>query len=150
LLNQIKVTDKRGEIMTQEIGFEVHLDLPYEAALEKVIAALKTEGFGVLTRIDVQATLKEKLGEDFRPYSILGACNPSLAHRALQTDPVVGLMLPCNVTVEADPLGGSLARIANPEMMLAVGTLENNETLQEVATTARVKLERVAEALLEG
>ena len=136
--------------MTQEIGFEVHLDLPYEAALEKVIAALKTEGFGVLTRIDVQATLKEKLGEDFRPYSILGACNPSLAHRALQTDPVVGLMLPCNVTVEADPLGGSLARIANPEMMLAVGTLENNDALQEVATTARVKLERVAEALLEG
>ena len=136
--------------MTQEIGFEVHLDLPYEAALEKVIAALKTEGFGVLTRIDVQATLKEKLGEDFRPYSILGACNPSLAQRALQTDPVVGLMLPCNVTVEADPLGGSLARIANPEMMLAVGTLENNDALQEVATTARVKLERVAEALLEG
>ncbi len=136
--------------MTQEIGFEVHLDLPYEAALEKVIAALKTEGFGVLTRIDVQATLKEKLDEDFRPYSILGACNPSLAHRALQTDPVVGLMLPCNVTVEADPLGGSLARIANPEMMLAVGTLENNDALQEVATTARVKLERVAEALLEG
>lgn len=136
--------------MTQEIGFEVHLDLSYEAALEKVIAALKTEGFGVLTRIDVQATLKEKLGEDFRPYSILGACNPSLAHRALQTDPVVGLMLPCNVTVEADPLGGSLARIVNPEMMLAVGTLENNDALQEVATTARIKLERVAEALLEG
>jgi uncharacterized protein (DUF302 family) len=148
--NKVKQTDKCGEIMTQEIGFEVHLDLPYEAALEKVIAALKTEGFGVLTRIDVQATLKEKLGEDFRPYSILGACNPSLAHRALQTDPVVGLMLPCNVTVEADPLGGSLARIANPEMMLAVGTLENNDALQEVATTARVKLERVAEALLEG
>ena len=136
--------------MTQEIGFEVHLDLPYEAALEKVIAALKTEGFGVLTRIDVQATLKEKLGEDFRPYSILGACNPALAHRALQTDPVVGLMLPCNVTVEADPLGGSLARIANPEIMLAVGALEKNQTLQEVATTARGKLERVAEALLEG
>jgi uncharacterized protein (DUF302 family) len=136
--------------MTQEIGFEVHLDLPYEAALEKVIAALKSEGFGVLTRIDVQATLKEKLGEDFRPYSILGACNPALAHRALQTDPVVGLMLPCNVTVEADPLGGSLARIANPDIMLGVGGLEHNEALQEVATTARVKLERVAESLLEG
>ena len=136
--------------MTQEIGFEVHLDLPYEAALEKVITALKSEGFGVLTRIDVQATLKEKLGEDFRPYSILGACNPALAHRALQTDPVVGLMLPCNVTVEADPLGGSLARIANPDIMLGVGGLEHNEALQEVATTARVKLERVAESLLEG
>ena len=136
--------------MTQEIGFEVHLDLPYEAALEKVIAALKSEGFGVLTHIDVQATLKEKLGEDFRPYAILGACNPALAHRALQTDPVVGLMLPCNVTVEADPQGGSLARIANPEIMLAVGALENNEALREVATTARLKLERVAETLLEG
>ena len=134
--------------MTQEIGFEVHLDLPYEAALEKVIAALKAEGFGVLTRIDVQATLKEKLGEDFRPYVILGACNPSLAHRALQTDPVVGLMLPCNVTVEADPQGGSLARIANPEMMMTVGSLEGNSSLLEVAGLAREKLERVAEALL--
>jgi uncharacterized protein (DUF302 family) len=134
--------------MTQEIGFEVHLDLPYEAALEKVIAALKAEGFGVLTRIDVQATLKEKLGEDFRPYVILGACNPSLAHRALQTDPVVGLMLPCNVTVEADPRGGSLARIANPEMMMTVGSLEGNSSLLEVAGLAREKLERVAEALL--
>jgi uncharacterized protein (DUF302 family) len=134
--------------MTQEIGFEVHLDLPYEAALEKVIAALKAEGFGVLTRIDVQATLKEKLGEDFRPYVILGACNPSLAHRALQTDPVVGLMLPCNVTVEADPHGGSLARIANPEMMMTVGSLEGNSSLLEVAGLAREKLERVAEALL--
>ena len=136
--------------MTKEIGFEVHLDLPYEAALDNVIAALKSEGFGVLTRIDVQATLKEKLGEDFRPYIILGACNPPLAHRALQTDPVVGLMLPCNVTVEADPLGGSLVRIANPEMMMTVGTLENNEELQQVASTARAKLERVAEALLES
>jgi uncharacterized protein (DUF302 family) len=134
--------------MTQEIGFEVHLDLPYEAALEKVIAALKAEGFGVLTRIDVQATLKEKLGEDFRPYVILGACNPSLAHRALQTDPVVGLTLPCNVTVEADPHGGSLARIANPEMMMTVGSLEGNSSLLEVAGLAREKLERVAEALL--
>ena len=134
--------------MTQEIGFEVHLDLPYEAALEKVITALKAEGFGVLTRIDVQATLKEKLGEDFRPYVILGACNPSLAHRALQTDPVVGLMLPCNVTVEADPHGGSLARIANPEMMMTVGSLEGNSSLLEVAGLAREKLERVAEALL--
>lgn len=134
--------------MTQEIGFEVHLDLPYEAALEKVIAALKAEGFGVLTRIDVQATLKEKLGEDFRPYIILGACNPPLAHRALQTDPVVGLMLPCNVTVEADPQGGSLARIANPEMMMTVGSLEGNSSLLEVAGLAREKLERVAEALL--
>jgi len=135
--------------MPEEIGFEVHLDSPYEEAVEKVVAALKAEGFGVLTRIDVKATLKEKLGEDFRPYVILGACNPPLAHRALSTEGVVGLMLPCNVTVEADPQGGSLARIANPEMMMRVGALEGNPTLGEVAAEARARLERVAGALLE-
>ena len=135
--------------MPEDIGFEVHLDSPYDEALEKVIAALKAEGFGVLTRIDVKATLKEKLGEDFRPYVILGACNPPLAHRALSTEGVVGLMLPCNVTVEADPQGGSLAQITNPEMMMQVGALENNPALQEVAAEARARLERVAAALVE-
>jgi uncharacterized protein (DUF302 family) len=135
--------------MSQEIGFEVRLDLPYEEAVEKVIAALKEEGFGVLTRIDVRATLKEKLGEDFRPYVILGACNPPLAHRALSQDAVVGLMLPCNVTVEQDPDGGSTARIATPEMMMTVGTLQENPDLLEVAKLAKEKLERVAESLLE-
>jgi uncharacterized protein (DUF302 family) len=135
--------------MSQEIGFEVKIDLPYELAVEKVIAALKAEGFGVLTRIDVRATLKEKLGEDFRPYVILGACNPPLAHKALSQDAVVGLMLPCNVTVEEDPVGGSITRIANPEMMMTVGTLQDNPALLEVAQAARSKLERVAEALLE-
>jgi uncharacterized protein (DUF302 family) len=135
--------------MSQEIGFEVKTDLPYEQAVEKVIAALKAEGFGVLTRIDVRATLKEKLGEDFRPYVILGACNPPLAHKALSQDAVVGLMLPCNVTVEEDPAGGSITRIANPEMMMTVGTLQDNLALLEVAQAARSKLERVAEALLE-
>lgn len=135
--------------MSQEIGFEIRLDLPYEEALEKVIAALKSEGFGVLTRIDVHATLKEKLGEDFRPYVILGACNPPLAHRALSQDPVVGLMLPCNVTVEEDPGVGSIVRLANPEMMLTVGSLQDNPALLEVAQQAKSRLERVAAALLE-
>lgn len=135
--------------MSQEIGFEVRLDLPYAEAVEKVIAALKAEGFGVLTRIDVRATLKEKLGEEFRAYVILGACNPPLAHRALSQDPVVGLMLPCNVTVEEEPGGGSIARIANPEMMLTVGSLQDNPTLLEVAQQAKSRLERVAAALLE-
>lgn len=136
--------------MSQEIGFEVRLNLPYEEAVEKVIAALKLQGFGVLTRIDVRATLKEKLGEDFRPYVILGACNPPLAHRALTQDAVVGLMLPCNVTVEQDPAGGSIARIANPEMMLTIGTLQDNPALLEVAKLAKEKLELVAENLLEN
>ena len=134
--------------MPNEIGFEVRLDLPYTETVERVIAALKEEGFGVLTRIDVQATLKEKLGEDFRPYLILGACNPPLAHRALSEDAVVGLMLPCNITVEADEKGGSIARIANPELMMTIGGLHENPQLVDVAKTAREKLERVAESLL--
>ena len=136
--------------MSQEIGFEVQLESPFEEAVDKVVAALKAEGFGVLTRIDVKAIMWEKLGEEFRPYVIIGACNPPLAHRALSTDSVVGLMLPCNVTVEANPQGGSLVRLANPEMMLQVGTLENNLTLREVAAEARERLERVAKTLLEA
>ncbi|HWQ84307.1 MAG TPA: DUF302 domain-containing protein, partial [Anaerolineales bacterium] len=121
----------------EEMGFEVHLDLPYDAAVERVVAALKSEGFGVLTRIDVKATMKEKLDQDFRPYVILGACNPPLAFKALSTDPLMGLMLPCNVTVEADPAGGSLARLVNPETMLATGNLRENENLRAVAEEAR-------------
>jgi uncharacterized protein (DUF302 family) len=135
--------------MSQEIGFEVHLESSFEETVDKVIAALKAEGFGVLTRIDVKAIIKDKLGEDFRPYVIMGACNPPLAHRALTTDGVVGLMLPCNVTVEADPRGGSLTRLANPEVMMQVGDMKNNPALREVALEARARLERVAEALLE-
>ena len=136
--------------MSEEIGFEVHLAECYDEALERVIAALKTEGFGVLTRIDVRATLKEKLGEDFRPYAILGACNPPLAHRALETDPMVGLMLPCNVTVEADGEDGAIVRIANPEMMMQVGSLQTNDAIKTVASEARIRLERVANSLLEA
>ncbi|MEW5872589.1 MAG: DUF302 domain-containing protein [Chloroflexota bacterium] len=133
--------------MTMELGFEIHLNLPYEEAIEKVTAALKSEGFGVLTRIDVKATLKEKLGQDFRPYAILGACNPPLAHQALSADASVGLMLPCNVTVESDLQGGSIVRVANPEVMMQVGSLGDNPELRQVAEAARARLERVAQAL---
>jgi uncharacterized protein (DUF302 family) len=136
--------------MTNEIGFEVKINQPYEEALERVIAALKDEGFGVLTRIDVKATLKEKLDEDFRPYMILGACNPPLAHRALSTDAVVGLMLPCNVTIESTQDGCSMVRIANPELMMTIGSLDENDSVRDVANEARVRLERVARALLES
>ncbi len=135
--------------MQIELGFESHLNQPYEEAIESVIGALKSEGFGVLTRIDVKATLKEKLGEEFRPYVILGACNPPLAHKALSTDAQAGLMLPCNVTVEEDPSGGCLVRIANPETMLQAGHLGENPNLKEVASQARARLERVAR-MLEG
>jgi uncharacterized protein (DUF302 family) len=133
--------------MAEELGFEVHLAMPYEAALEKVTTALKAEGFGVLTRIDVQATLKEKLGHDFRPYSILGACNPPLAHRALSSESWVGLMLPCNVTVEADGQSKAVVRIANPEMMIQTDRIQQNEVLREVAAEAKARLARVAKAL---
>lgn len=132
--------------MTDIIAFQTKLDLPYEQAIEQVTAALKAEGFGVLTRIDVKATLKEKLDQDFRPYVILGACNPPLAHRALQADPTVGVMLPCNVTVEQDG-DGTLVSIANPEMMLGAGQLANNHELQQVAADARTRLERVQSSL---
>jgi uncharacterized protein (DUF302 family) len=134
--------------MAEEIGFEVRIAQPYEVALEKVIASLKVEGFGVLTRIDVKETLKEKLDIEFRPYIILGACNPPLAHRALSQDSVAGLMLPCNVTVEEESQGKSIVRLANPEAMLTVGELESDPVLLEVAREARARLERVAEALL--
>jgi uncharacterized protein (DUF302 family) len=134
--------------MNNELGFEVQLSEAYDTALEKVIAALKVEGFGVLTRVDVKATMKEKLGADFRPYTILGACNPPLAHQSLTADASVGLMLPCNVTVEADPAGsGSIVRIANPAAMMQVDTLADNAALVEVSEKAKAKLERVAAAL---
>ena len=131
----------------QSLGFEVTLNKPFDQAIEAVTAALKTEGFGILTKIDVQATVKEKLGEDFRPYVILGACNPPLAHKALTHAPEVGMMLPCNVTVEATPKGGSLVRIADPDMMLGVGELGKDAVLKGIAGEARERLKRVSDAL---
>lgn len=132
--------------MNPQLSFQIKLSDNYDNAVEKVTAALNAEGFGVLTRIDVKATLKEKLDAEFRPYVILGACNPSLAHRALQSEPQVGLLLPCNVTVEeAD--GGALVSIVNPEAMLGMKPLSENETIGEVAAEARRSLERVAEYL---
>lgn len=137
-----------SEQKTENLAYEVMLDAPYEEAVEKVTAALKAEGFGVLTRIDVKETLKEKLDEDFRPYVILGACNPPLAHRALQADPKVGVMLPCNVTVETAE-DGTRVMIANPITMMGSGDLAGNDDLRAVAQEAQAKLARVAESLAE-
>ena len=122
------------------------LAIPYDRAIERLTAALKAEGFGVLTRIDVHATLKEKLDLDFRPYTILGACNPALAHRALSHSAEAGLLLPCNVTVEADG-EGAIVRIADPDVVLSVGGMDEDPALHAVANEARVRLVRVAEAL---
>lgn len=135
--------------MLDKISFQVKLKAPYEEALEIVTAALKTEGFGVLTEIDVRATLKNKLDADFRPYAILGACNPPLAHKALLSDPIIGLMLPCNVTVEAAE-EGTLVNLINPKaMLLSHPLLMDKPALIEVAKDAYARLERVAEILSE-
>jgi uncharacterized protein (DUF302 family) len=123
------------------------LKTTYEAALTRVIEALKAEGFGVLTEIDVQATLKQKLGGDFRPYKILGACNPPLAHRALMTAPEVGLLLPCNVTVSVAEDGLIDVSLVDPLGMLGVVA---NPALKPVAIEARSRLERVAVTLKEN
>jgi len=128
------------------LGFEIALPEAQDDAIARVEEALKAEGFGILTRIDVRETMKEKLGAEFRPYTILGACNPPLALRALETNPGVGLMLPCNVTVEQAG-SGSLVRIVDPGLMMGVGELGENATMKAVAAEAAEKLGRVAEKL---
>ena len=133
--------------MQSDLGFEAMLPLTFDAAIERVTEALKAEGFGVLTRIDVHDTLKKKIGAEFRPYAILGACNPQLAYKALSAQSDVGLMLPCNVTVEAAGEGRSLVRIADPRMMMTVGDLGEVEALRQVGGEARERLQRVAAAL---
>lgn len=139
--------------MTVETGMSVALEpratlaMPIDEALEVTTAALKNEGFGVLTKIDVRATLNEKLGEEFDPYLILGACNPALAHRALSIDPNVGLLLPCNVVLhERD--GKTTVSLLDPEAMFAVAA--GVPELESVASEARAKLARVAESLAAG
>ncbi|MHB1361864.1 MAG: DUF302 domain-containing protein [Thermoleophilia bacterium] len=129
------------------LSFEVHVDAPFEEAIERLTAALRDEKFGILTRIDVHKTLKEKIDKDFRQYAILGACNPPLAHKALEHEAQVGLMLPCNITVEADPDGGSIIRVLDPDAMLQGFGLEDDPVLREVGAEARTRLRRVAESL---
>ena len=127
-----------------ELGITTIINLPYEQAVEQTIAALKEQGFGVLTEIDVQATLKKKLDVDFRRYVILGACNPPLAHKALSADLTVGLMLPCNVVVYENADGTSTVSALNP--MAAIGVV-GNSSLDETAAMATTKLTAVIAAL---
>ena len=129
------------------LGMEVKLDVPFDVALARTREALKTEGFGVLTEVDLQAAFKEKLGRAFRPYVILGACNPPLAHAAVSADPEVGLLLPCNVTVEADADGGSVVRLVDPERLLTTAALDGSAIVGGVAKDAGDRLRRVAGAL---
>jgi len=121
----------------------VRLNVPYSKAIERVVQSLKDEGFGVLTEIDMQATLKQKLDADLRPYVILGACHPPFAQRTLNTDLDAGLLLPCNVVVYDDN-GGSVIAILDPIKM--IGVAENSD-LYPIAVEAKQKLDRVLAAL---
>lgn len=130
---------------TTTFSFAVDSPLTYEEADSRVRELLKAEGFGVLTEIDVRATMREKLDVDFPRYEILGACNPVLAHRALVAEPGVGLLLPCNVVVAERGESGSRVSFMDP---VAVLGLIQNAALASIATDAAERLHRVAAALV--
>ena len=125
-------------------GFNVTIDTPFADAIVKVTEALKKEGFGVLSDIDVQATLKAKLGVDTPAYRILGACNPQLAHRALGADPDVGLLLPCNVIVREDAPGRVVVGFLDPQIMV---NLVDKPEVKGVADEAEQRLRRACASL---
>ncbi len=132
-------------IQQRAYGIRRRLDLPYDQAVHRTREALKAQGFGVLTEIDVRATMKSKLDAEMAPFIILGACNPPLAYRALTAEPEIGLLLPCNVVVrEAD--GGTVVEAMDPE---AAMKMVDSPTVREVAREARERLVRVLNALTE-
>jgi len=126
------------------IGLTTDLHTNYGDALKRVIEALKTEGFGILTEIDMQDTFKKKLNVDFRPYKILGACNPTFAHHALTAAPEVGLLLPCNVTVVQMDDDRVQVSVVDPSVMMSVVP---NDSLNQIAQEVRERLQRVMKSL---
>ena len=133
---------------TISYGMTTTVDLPYERAVERTREALGAEGFGVLTEVDIRATLKKKLDVESRPYTILGACNPPLAHQAFNAEPNIGLLLPCNVVVyAADDARRSVVATIDPEVSLGrVG----NDALAPLAADVKARLRRVLDAVAAG
>lgn len=123
--------------------FAKKLDAPFSEAVDRAVAALKARGFGVLTKIDVQSTLKEKIGADFRPYVILGACNPKMAHEALKAEDKIGTMLPCNVVVQEVDGGTEVAAVDPVASMQAI----QNASLASIAEKVRGELKAAVEAI---
>lgn len=132
-------------IRTNAYGSAVSTHLPYEAAVERVKSLLKDEGFGVLCDIDVAKTMQEKLGASFRPYRILGACNPSLAHQALSADGQLGLLLPCNVVVQ-EMDGETVVSAIDTRALMSV---TNNPSLLSIADDVNSRLRRVLNGIAE-
>ncbi|MCC6195624.1 MAG: DUF302 domain-containing protein [Burkholderiales bacterium] len=130
--------------MTSGYVFGKPVSMRFDQALERVTAELAKEGFGVLTEIDVAATLKQKLGKDLPPYRILGACNPQFAHRALEAEPQIGALLPCNVVVREASSGETVVEIMDPRAVLQ---LVDRAEIAAIATEVRNRLERVLAAL---
>ena len=130
--------------MTQSYGIQRKLDMGFDAALAALPGALKAQGFGVLTEIDIQSTLKQKLGVDFRRYRILGACNPPFAYQALSAELEVGLMLPCNVIVYEGDDGGAVVTAVDPTATVAT---TGNPTLIALAEAVRERLTQVLDSL---
>ena len=130
--------------MSIQYGFGKTVATDFDSAIEKVTAELQKEGFGVLTDIDVQATLKKKLGEEMPPYRILGACNPPLAHKAISNEPSIGLLLPCNVLVRQDENGAVHVEFMAPAAVL---NLVDSPAVGELAGEVKSRLERVLAAL---
>lgn len=124
------------------------LRVPFEEAISRTEAALKEEGFGIISRVDIRETLKAKIGVDFRPYVILGACNPKLAHEALALEDKVGTMLPCNVVVQASE-GGATSEVAAIDPVASMQAIENPRLL-EAASEVRARLSRVIASLESG